>query len=79
MATATVITTFVEHDCACMAVVVVEPNGEHVEYIGRVPLEELTGTAAEKKAKLVAAAKAVRDAQQVRPPSAPTITGSVTV
>ena len=80
MATAQVVSTFVEANCACMAVRVDE-GGKNVEYIGRVDLtpefDNLSN--AQKKAALVAACKAVRDAQQAAPPAAPAVSGSVTI
>lgn len=80
MPNGTAIATFIEGGCACLAVSVAEAGGRNVEYIGRVPLADLEGKSnAEKKAALVAAAKALRDAQTTPPPAAQSITGSVTL
>lgn len=82
MPSASVVGTFVEQGNVCLAVRVEnDSDGQAVEYIGRVPLTpEFEGlTNAQKKAALVAAAKAVRDAQKAGPPAVPSITGSVTV
>lgn len=83
MATATVVSTFTEGGCACMAVRVDgdSTNGRACEYIGRVLIDDVWRDldAAGKRAALVAAAKSARDARKGVPPAAPSITGSVTV
>lgn len=63
MANATIVRAWRDGTHAHLAVRVAEAEG-NVEYIGSVPLQELAGLPArEQKAKLVAAVKAVRDAQ----------------
>lgn len=83
---ATVVATWIERGHACMAVRVAADttvNGQPaaVEYNGRVPMDDAwtAMTGAEKKTALVAACKAVRDAQVTAPPTAPNITGVVIV
>lgn len=64
MASATVVRAWKDAKSANLAVRVAEAGGANVEYIGTVPVEDLQGlTTAQQKAALVAAAKAVRDAQ----------------
>ena len=82
MPTATVVATFIEHGDACLAVRVEnDDGGRAVEYVGRVPLtpEFAALSNAEKKAALVAAVKAVRDAQKTPTPAAPSFSGTVTI
>lgn len=81
MATGTVVASFVEQGCACLAVRVTEANGDNVEYVARVLIDDAWNamTTAQKKAALVAAAKAVRDAQVVASPQGLGITGTVTL
>lgn len=63
MPTATVVKAWKDSSKAHLAIRVVEASG-NVEYIGSVPLADLAGkTPAEQKAALVAAVKAIRDAQ----------------
>ena len=80
MPTASVVGTFVENGFACLAVRVNE-NGRNVEYVGRVEItpEFQVLSSAEKKEALRLAAKAVRDAQREPAPTAPSITGSVSI
>jgi len=87
MATATVVATYIEHGMACMEVAVdegqndVNKRASVTAYTGRVPMDAawqaLSGP--DKKAALVAAVKAARDAQVAPVVAAPTITGTVTV
>lgn len=80
MPQAQIVSAFIEEGFACLAVAVNE-NGRRVEYVGSVPVSELNGLSdAEKRAKLVAAVKAVRDAE-VREASTPIsgMTGTVTL
>lgn len=77
MAAGTIVTTFVEGDCVCIAVRVEEPTGAR-EYIGRVHASELEGLSdAEQKAALVAAAKAERAARAGIYKPGPKISGTV--
>lgn len=80
MANATVVSSWSDANSAYMAVMVVEAGGKNTEYIGSVLLDAtfLSLNAAGKKAALVAACKAVRDAQQVAKVDL-AMTGSVTV
>lgn len=79
MATATIVKAWRERGYAHLAVRVTEADGRNVEYIGSVPLANLAGlTAAKQKEALVAAVKAVRDAQ-VSAPADLGLSGSVTV
>lgn len=63
MPQATIVSSWVEHGFACLAVAVNE-NGQRVEYVGRVPMDDAwqAMTLAQKKAALVAACRAARDA-----------------
>lgn len=92
MANATVIRAWTDPNNAYVAVTVAEGGAQGtVEYIGGVSLTtDLAGvgfagqtwaqlSAANKKAALVAAVKAVRDAQQATPQALAGITGTVTV
>ena len=64
MAEGTVVRAWRRQETAYLAVRVVE-GGVGVEYIGAVPAAELVGmTPAQRKARLGAAVKAVRDAQE---------------
>jgi len=63
MATATIVTAYQDGTNAYIIARVNEGGSRGtVEYNAQVPLASLTGTNAEKKAQLVAALKAVRDA-----------------
>lgn len=63
--TATIVKAWQDQTKAYLAVVVTEPGGDVVEYVGSVPLDSLAGMSlAEKRAALVGAVKTVRDAQQ---------------
>lgn len=64
-----------------LAAVVAEAGRGNVEYIGSVPLADFQALpdAASKKAALVAAVKAVRDAQTAGQTVIATISGTVTV
>lgn len=62
MANATIVRAWQANNTANIAVVVTEVNGDRVEYLASVPIASLGGTNAQKKAQLVAAVKAVRDA-----------------
>lgn len=65
---------------AYMAVRVAEAKGGDVEYIASLPLDDLKDlTPGQQKAALVAAVKAVRDAQRGGPADLPGISGTVTV
>jgi len=82
VAEGTIVGTFIEHQHMCLAVRVEGDgaDGVAVEYIGRVPIAALAGlTNAERKALLVAAVKAVRDAQVTPDQSAPAVSGTVTL
>lgn len=63
MAAATIIRAWQDATNANLVVAVVEASGDRVEYAAAVPLAQLSGTNAQKKAQLVAEVKAVRDAQ----------------
>lgn len=80
MPSATVVKAWTENGQAHLAVRVAEANGDNIEYIGSVDLtpEFQALTQAQKRATLVAAVKAVRDAQQNGETDLG-ITGSVTV
>lgn len=78
MASATIVKTWKDSANAHIAIRVQETGGA-VEYIATASLSELAGkTTAQQKAVLVAAAKAVRDAQ-INPETDMSITGTVTV
>lgn len=80
MATATILRAWSDGTYGNLAAVVTEPGGDRVEYIGRVPLSQLADlTNAQKKAALVAAVKAVRDAQATQGAVLPGMSGDVTV
>ena len=75
---ATVVKAWKDTKKAYLAVRVAEANGE-VEYVGSVPVAYLIGkTAAQQKTALIAAVKAIRDAQMITD-DALGITGSVTI
>lgn len=64
MASATIVKAWQDGINAYLAVSVVEGGNQGTkEYIGSVPLTDLVGTNAQKKALLIAAVKAIRDAQ----------------
>lgn len=71
MPQAQIVASFTEHGFACLAVRVTEPGLGAVEYVGKVAMDDdwQAMTPAQKKAALVAAAKAARD-ESIRPPSA---------
>lgn len=80
MPQATIISSFTENGFACLAVMVNE-GGRRTEYVGRVQLDEAwqAMSPAEKKAALVAAAKAARDASLPPAPQDLGLTGAVTI
>lgn len=80
MPQATVVDSFTENGFACLAAMVVE-NGRNTEYVGRVPLDAAWQalSAAQKKAALVAAVKAVRDASLAPARTDLGISGAVSV
>lgn len=79
-AIATIVKAWQDATSAYLAVNVTEAGGA-VEYIGSVPKDAAwqTMTVAQQKATLVAAVKAVRDAQQVAMNALPGLSGTVTV
>jgi hypothetical protein len=80
MATAQIINAWKDGTMAHLAVRVAEAGGDQVEYIGSVPLAALVGlSAAQQKAALVAAVKAVRDTQQQAGNADLGLAGSVTI
>ena len=81
MATATIVKLFAQNGKLCMVVSVNEGGAIGVrQYVGKVPLSELDGkTNAEKKAMMVAACKATRDALIGDYVTVPSISGTVDV
>lgn len=84
MPQAQIVASFTEGGFACLAVRVRESAGPppvDVEYIGRVPMDDAWQalTPAQKKAALVAAAKAERDRSLESGPVDLGVTGSVTI
>lgn len=80
MATATIVKAWQDGHSAYVAVAVPETGGT-VEYIASVAKDDTWRalTAPEKRAALIAAVKAVRDAQQTGSSSLAGVTGTVTV
>jgi uncharacterized protein with NAD-binding domain and iron-sulfur cluster len=80
MAAGTIIRAWQDSQNTYLAVSVNEGVNGTVEYIGSVPTASLSGlTAAQQKAALIAAAKAVRDAQQPTQAAVAGLTGAVTI
>ena len=84
MPLATIVNSFVENGSVCLEVTVTETeNGapRSISYIGRVPADAAFAALsnAEKKAALVAACKAARDAQFPAAVAAPSLAGTVTL
>lgn len=80
MANGTIVNVWRENGSVCLAVTVAEAQG-NVEYIGRVPDDAAFAalSTAQKRTALVAACKAVRDAQTTVGAGVPSITGAVTL
>lgn len=81
MPQAQIVASFVEDGYACLAVRVNEGPPGGTEYVGRVPMDDAWQalSAAQKKAALVAAAKAARDASLAPATVDLGITGQVTL
>ena len=81
MPNAQIVASWQDAEHAHLAVAVDEgAGGSRVEYVGSVPIADLAGkSASQRKALLVAAVKATRDAQIAPPPTDLGIGGTVTL